>query len=219
LTSCLCKVLERIIINKRLVHIIEERNLFPSKQYGFRKNRFTILDVHSILENNIVEAFCHVQSTAMISLDISKAYDMCWQYNILKKLKSWKLGGKMLQFISDFMREEKQFENGVFSIFLAVFSVTQFLVSMAGVTDGIEESIQISGYADDWMIHTTQQQQRVVTIRIQKAMNRINKRAEDTGFQGVDGENQSYQVQPKKMSNNHQTQNEHMGKRRENRTG
>jgi hypothetical protein len=114
---------------------------------------------------------------------------MCWQYNILKKLKSWKLGGKMLQFISDFMRER--------TLRVAVGST----------------------FSDDWMIHTTQQQQRVATIRIQKTMNRINKRAEDTGFQGVDGENQSYQVQPNKISNNHQTQNEHMGKRRENRPG
>jgi hypothetical protein len=72
-TSDLCKVLERIIY-KKLVHIIEERNLLPSQQYGFRKNHYT----------------------AMISLDISKAYDMYWPYNILKKVKTWKIDGKML---------------------------------------------------------------------------------------------------------------------------
>jgi hypothetical protein len=38
-------------------------------------------------------------------------------------------------------------------------------------------------------------------------------------IQDIDGENQSYHVQPKKISNDHQTQNEHMGERRENRTG
>jgi hypothetical protein len=37
LTNCLCKVLERIV-NKRLVYILEERNLLPSQQHGFRKN-------------------------------------------------------------------------------------------------------------------------------------------------------------------------------------
>jgi hypothetical protein len=38
-------------------------------------------------------------------------------------------------------------------------------------------------------------------------------------IQGIDGENQSYHVQPKKISNNHQIQNEYMGEKRENRIG
>jgi hypothetical protein len=54
LTSCLWKVLERIV-NKRLVYILEESNLLPSQQYGFRKNR-SITDVLTIRENNIAEA-------------------------------------------------------------------------------------------------------------------------------------------------------------------
>jgi hypothetical protein len=37
-------------------------------------------------------------------------------------------------------------------------------------------------------------------------------------IQGIDEEFQSYHVQPKNISNKYQTQNEHMGKRRENRT-
>jgi hypothetical protein len=35
-----------------LVNILEERNLLPSQQYGFRKNKSTT-DVLTILENNI----------------------------------------------------------------------------------------------------------------------------------------------------------------------
>jgi hypothetical protein len=112
------------------------------------------------------------QSTAMISLDISKAYDMC-KNNILKKLKIWKIDGKMLHFISDLMRErthrvavastlldERRIENG--EVRGAVLSVTLFLVEMAGVTGGKEEPIKIIGYADDWMVHITHQ--RVATI-------------------------------------------------------
>jgi hypothetical protein len=63
------KVLERIV-NKSLVYILEERNLVPSQQYGFRKNRSTT-EVLTILENNIAEAIKKRQSTAMVSLDIS----------------------------------------------------------------------------------------------------------------------------------------------------
>jgi hypothetical protein len=38
-------------------------------------------------------------------------------------------------------------------------------------------------------------------------------------IQDIDKEIQSYYVQLKKISNNHQTENEHMGERRENQTG
>jgi hypothetical protein len=64
------------IINKKLVHIIKERKLLPSQQYGYRKNRYTIY-VLIILENNIADAFRQGQSTAIISLDFWKACDMC----------------------------------------------------------------------------------------------------------------------------------------------
>jgi hypothetical protein len=63
----------------------------------------------------------------MVSLDITiSAYDMCWRYNIQKKIKDWKIDGKLLHFINEFMKnrtlrvaigntllEEKQIENGV----------------------------------------------------------------------------------------------------------
>jgi hypothetical protein len=76
--------------------------------------------------------------------------------------------------------DERRIENGV--VQGAVLSVTLFLVIMAGITDGTEEPITIIGYADNWMVHTKHQHQRVPTIRIQKAMNRIIEWAEDTRF-------------------------------------
>jgi predicted adenine nucleotide alpha hydrolase (AANH) superfamily ATPase len=74
LTSCLCKVMERMV-NKRLVHVLDERNLLPEQQYGFR-NRSTT-DVLSIFNTHIIEAICKKEYSAMLSLDISRAYDPC----------------------------------------------------------------------------------------------------------------------------------------------
>jgi hypothetical protein len=104
---------------------------------GFRKNRSTT-DVLTILENIIAEATKKRQSTAMVSLDISKAYDMCWRYNILKKIKNWKIDRKLLHFINEFMKNR---------------------------THGIE----IIGYADDWIIHTTHKHEQVSVVKLQKA--------------------------------------------------
>jgi hypothetical protein len=68
---------------KAIVHIKEDRNLLPSQEYGFRKNCYTI-DVLTILENNTTEAFRQDQSATIISLDISKTYDLKLTENLKK---------------------------------------------------------------------------------------------------------------------------------------
>jgi hypothetical protein len=89
----------------------------------------------------------------MVSLDISKAYDMSWRYAILKRsknLKNWKIDGRMLIcFIENVMKErtlrvefgntlsnEAVIENGV--VQGAVLSVTLFLIAIAHICDGIQ---------------------------------------------------------------------------------
>jgi hypothetical protein len=54
---------------------------------------------------------------------------------------------------------------------------------MAEITHGIEEPIKIIGYADDWIIHTTHKHERVSVVKLQKAMDKIIKWADDTRFQ------------------------------------
>jgi hypothetical protein len=81
--------------------------------------------------------------------------------------------------IGSALSEEKQIENGV------VLSVTLLLLAMAEITHGIEEPIRITGYAyaDDWIIHTTHKHERVSFLKLQKAMDKIVRWADDTGFQ------------------------------------
>jgi hypothetical protein len=75
--------------------------------------------------------------------------------------------------IGNTLSEEKQIVNGV----------TLFLVAMAEITHGIEEPIKIIGYADDWIIQTTHKHERVSVGKLQKAIDKIVKCADDTGFQ------------------------------------
>jgi hypothetical protein len=56
-------------------------------------------------------------------------------------------------------------------------------VTTADITHGIEEPIKIISYADDWIIHTTHKHKRLSVVKLQKAMDKIVKWAEDTGFQ------------------------------------
>ena len=55
LTSCVCKLLERII-NNRLQYILEKNNLLSQRQCGFRKMRGTE-DAHVLLQTAILDAF------------------------------------------------------------------------------------------------------------------------------------------------------------------
>jgi hypothetical protein len=73
--------------------------------------------------------------------------------------------------------EEKQIESGV--VQRGVLSVTLFLVTTA-ITHGIKEPIKIISYADDWIIHTTHKHERVSVVKLQKAMKKIVKWADDT---------------------------------------
>jgi hypothetical protein len=57
------------------------------------------------------------------------------------------------------------------------------LSAMAEITHGIEKPIKIIGYADDWIIYTTHKDERVNVVKLQKAMDKIVKRADDTSFQ------------------------------------
>jgi hypothetical protein len=65
--------------------------------------------------------------------------------------------------IGNTLLEQKQIKNGV--VQGAVLSVTLFLVTaMAEITHGIEETIKIIGYADDWIIlsQTTKAMDKIV---------------------------------------------------------
>jgi hypothetical protein len=112
---------------------------------------------------------------------------MSWRYAIQKK--NWKIYGKMLCFIDNFMKKrtlkvvigntlsnKAAIKNGV--VQGAVLSVT-----LSEICDGIQEPVKIIGYADDWMILTSHKHVKTSDNRIQKAMHQIAKWAVNTGFQ------------------------------------
>jgi hypothetical protein len=61
-------------IHRRLAHILEKRKLIPEQQYGFRCGRSTI-DVLNILQSKISKSLLEKKHLALVSLDLSKAYD------------------------------------------------------------------------------------------------------------------------------------------------
>jgi hypothetical protein len=87
-------------------YLLEEKQYLPNQQYGFRENRST-KDVLIIFESDIQEAFKEKEHLQLVSLDLQKAYDTCWQYNIIRTLSDCQIKGHMLHFVMSFMKNIK----------------------------------------------------------------------------------------------------------------
>ncbi|GFO00730.1 RNA-directed DNA polymerase from mobile element jockey [Plakobranchus ocellatus] len=103
LTSCLCKTIEWMV-NDRLVHVLESRNLLSNVQYGFRKDHST-LDHLVRLETFIKKAFARKKQVLAVFFDLEKAYDTTWRYGILKDLFDLDFRGRLPIFISNFLKD------------------------------------------------------------------------------------------------------------------
>ena len=90
LTSCLCKIMERMV-NRRLLWLLEHRNLLTNIQCGFRKHR-SILDLCSI-STRISTSFALREHLVAVFFDHEKAYDTTWRYGILRPLHFWGFRG------------------------------------------------------------------------------------------------------------------------------
>jgi hypothetical protein len=157
LTSCLCKVLEKLVTN-RLTHYLESNHLLVNCQAGFRKNRSTIDQILK-LQDTITKYNSNRGFTVAAFLDFEKAYDMLWRPGLLTKVKRLGIHGKMFSFIENFisdrtfqvkvgseLSEPKILENGTPQG--SVISCILFLIminDMAEVCPGVELSL----FADD----------------------------------------------------------------------
>ena len=84
LTSCVCKLYEKII-NNRLIKFLENNKLLAGTQCGFQRNRSTI-DHLVRLETYIRKGMAEGRSVISVFFDLEKAYDLTWRYRILKDL-------------------------------------------------------------------------------------------------------------------------------------
>ena len=105
LTSVVCKVMESMIATRLTSHL-ENNNLLAPTQSGFRKNRST-LDQIVRLQTAILKAKMEHRDLLCIFLDLEKAFDLMWTKGVLLQLTKFKIEGRILAWVEDFLKDRK----------------------------------------------------------------------------------------------------------------
>ena len=103
LTSCFCKVDEKLVSN-RLVEYLEKGKYLAKIRCGFRKNRST-LDHQVRLNTYIRKGMTANRGVTAIMFDLEKAYDLAWRYGILYDLYEIRLRGRLPAFVKTFLQD------------------------------------------------------------------------------------------------------------------
>lgn len=94
------------MINERLVHFFESKNIFTVNQKGFRKGKSTI-DPTVCLEDVVRKAQINKETMVSVIFHVEKAYHMMWREVVLIKLHLTGLRGRILNWIIDFLDKRK----------------------------------------------------------------------------------------------------------------
>lgn len=105
LLGILAKILDKIILS-RLTGIVEELQLLPETQFGFRSGRSTTLQVARII-HHAKEKSQIGQNTYLVSLDMKHAFDGVWHPGLVSKLYEFGVPIWMVVLIQSFLTERK----------------------------------------------------------------------------------------------------------------
>ena len=195
LTSCLCKLLERMV-NVRFLWYLERKGILSPFQFGFRRKRSTI-DILVSLETYIREAFVKNEFVTAIFFDLEKAYDTTWQYYILKEIYEEGLRGNLPIFIQNL------FKNRNFKVRLhekfsemhtqhggvpqgGVLSTTCFLLAIDKICRTLPFGVRYFLYVDDLCICLAGKNIDSMRSILQTSVNLISTWTDRKGFKFSD---------------------------------
>ena len=105
LTSCVGKVVERMI-NTRLMWHLETNNLIAKEQAGFRQNRSTE-DQAAYFAQKVEDGFQGKQETSAVWIDMEKAFDKVWKDGLRLELRKNGISGCMYRWLSQYLENRK----------------------------------------------------------------------------------------------------------------
>ena len=106
LTSVLCRILEKIICN-HVIHHLLNNSLLSSCQHGFLPHRSTVTQLLSTL-NNWISGHSTNKTIHVIYTDLSKAFDRVSHEKLLEVILSYGINGNLFRWLKSFLTERVQ---------------------------------------------------------------------------------------------------------------
>lgn len=183
LTSCVVKVLERMISN-RLYHLAETRGWLNTNQAGFRKMRCTEDQILRMTQH-VSDGFQQRKRTVMVLLDYSKAFDRVWKEDLLTDMMDMGVPLQMVKWLHAFLSNRQAIVtyNSAHSRTVklrqglpqgAVLSPLLFLFYINGIVQTLDPSIESALFADDASIWVSDESLHKASAKLQTAVNAIS---------------------------------------------
>ena len=181
LLSCLGKLMEKLVFN-RLYSYLENKNLLPPFQCGFRR-KHCCLDILLYLENYIQIALRSKKVLVIVFFDISKAFDSASHSNILYNLLNKGVKGKIFRWIYDFL-SNRTFNVRIGDVYSEDFDITSG-VPQGAILSPLLFSILLSNpptvkevhslfYADDISLFSISDDLSTAVNNLQTAINKYS---------------------------------------------
>lgn len=175
LLSSISQLFERIIL-RRLNEHLDEQQVIPINQHGFRKGYSTITQL-DILTNNIKAGLTAGSSTGMILMDIEKAFDRVWLDGLIYKLCMINTPLYIIKIISTMVRERtfkvaiqgKMSDVKSFEFGLAQGAVLSPVLYSVYTSDQPSLDANVALFADDTAISSTSRYAKQITGKIVKS--------------------------------------------------
>jgi hypothetical protein len=186
ITSCIMRLLERLILRRLQSHLDKEKILITS-QSGFRKNRSTKDNLVYLVQKS-KESFNRGRNVLAIFFDIEAAFDKVWHNGLIYKLVQARVPYYIVRFVITFL-ENRRFRikiNNEYSEWIiiscgvpqgAVLSPTFFAIYINDSPNrSLKNSEQTLLFADDtaYMLFFKKKTQ-AITNRVNKFLNDLSK--------------------------------------------
>ncbi|GFS15506.1 RNA-directed DNA polymerase from mobile element jockey [Elysia marginata] len=188
LTSCMCKLMERMI-NKRLVWYLQKHNILMDEQAGFRQFRSTE-DQVAYIAQTIEDGYQKQQHTVTVWVDMEKAFDIVWKKCLILQMMQAGVSHNMLKLIQNYLsqrtgrvnlqgRGSRQaiFKDGVPQG--GVLSPTLFLVFMNSIQNIIRPHVKAALYADDLALICSEDSCGTAQVRLQECLTLLEQWTDD----------------------------------------